>query len=158
MNDDATSFVQPLPTRRATIHLGARLARHVCPGDLVILSGELGAGKTFLVRALCRALGLPASVRVTSPTFTLIHEYETSPLVAHADLYRLSDEEDVIQIGLRPMRDSGYVLLVEWGQPFERFLGGDALSVALSLRPRVARLSASGERSRALLGEFAGVT
>ncbi len=81
---------QPLPTRKATKRLGQALARALAPGDVVVLSGALGAGKTFLVRALCRALGLDESVRVVSPTFTLIRELPTVPAIAHADLYRLS--------------------------------------------------------------------
>src|SRR6185436_16158639 len=84
--DTDPSFVA-LPTRRATRQLGRALARALQPGDAVILSGALGAGKTFLVRAVCRALGLGAGVRVVSPTFTLIRELDTVPRLAHADLY-----------------------------------------------------------------------
>jgi tRNA threonylcarbamoyladenosine biosynthesis protein TsaE len=151
-----TELVVPLPTRRATIQLGARLARHLAAGDLLALEGPLGAGKTFLTRALCRALGLPRDIAVTSPTFTLLHELETSPPVAHADLYRLADATAVRLLGLDAQRDDGRILVVEWGLPYLDLLGGDALLVSLAVDPvREARLRATGARSARVLAELA---
>jgi len=141
-----------LPTRRATIHLARRVAERLGPGDLLILSGPLGSGKTFFARALCRALGLPAHVPVTSPTFTLIHEFDTTPPSAHADLYRLQSAPDVLRLGLDAQRDEGRLLLVEWGEPYLELLGGDALVVRFSLDPRAAELLATGPRSERALG------
>ena len=141
-----------LPTRRCTIQLARRLAPHVRPGDLVVLVGSLGAGKTFFTRALCRALGLPEQVAVTSPTFTLVHEFETVPPVAHADVYRLEEPSAVRELGLDAMRDDGFVVVVEWGEPFIELLGGDALVLELLVQPdRRAVLRATGRRSQALL-------
>jgi tRNA threonylcarbamoyladenosine biosynthesis protein TsaE len=140
-----------LPTRRDTLVLGRRIARVLAPGDLVVLSGPLGSGKTFLTRAICRALGLPPSIRVPSPTFTLVHEHPTDPPLSHADLYRLETPADVRALGLDAQRDDGRVLVVEWGAPYVELLGGDALVVELELDPRRARLTATGERSRAML-------
>ena len=140
-----------LPTRRATQKLAARVAPLLEPSDLLILSGPLGSGKTFFVRALCRALGLPQSERVASPTFTLVHEHETRPPLSHADLYRLNSPEQVRELGLDAQRDDGRILLVEWGAPYVEQLGGDALLLTLSLDPRRAVISATGRRSRALL-------
>lgn len=137
-------LVVPLPNRRATKRLAAALARAVAPGDLVVLTGALGAGKTFLVRAVCRALGLDARTSVTSPTFTLAHEYATVPPVLHADLYRLETPADVAALGLVEQRDDGRVLFVEWGGPYVEILGGDALFVELDVSPRSARLRATG--------------
>jgi tRNA threonylcarbamoyladenosine biosynthesis protein TsaE len=130
--EEALSVRVELPTRRATVRLARRLAPLLEAGDLVVLSGELGAGKTFLVRALCRALGLSERVRVTSPTFSLVHEHDTQPPVAHADLYRLETRESVRELGLVHQRDDGRLVLVEWGEPHVDVLGGDALIVALS--------------------------
>jgi tRNA threonylcarbamoyladenosine biosynthesis protein TsaE len=146
--------IVPLPTRRATIQLARAVASVLRAGDLLILSGDLGAGKTFFTRGLCRALGVPAEERVTSPTFTLIHEHQGRVPIAHADLYRLGDEEELAQLGLRERRGEGAVLIVEWGAPFEALLGGDALRVTIEISregTRQARLEASGERGRDLV-------
>jgi tRNA threonylcarbamoyladenosine biosynthesis protein TsaE len=145
-----------LKTRRDTLALGRRIARELEAGDLVVLAGPLGSGKTFLTRAICRALGLPPSARVPSPTFTLVHEHPTVPPVSHADLYRLETPAEVRALGLDAQRDDGRVLIVEWGTPYVELLGGDALVVELALEPRAALLSATGERSRKILERIEG--
>lgn len=139
-----------LPSRRATRKLAEALASELQRGDLVILSGELGAGKTFFVRGLARKLGLLWPEPVTSPTFALIQELETSPPVVHADLYRLTAAGQVVDLGLEPMRENA-ALIVEWGAAYAAALGGDALEIRLSRPPRHADISASGSRSSALL-------
>jgi tRNA threonylcarbamoyladenosine biosynthesis protein TsaE len=152
------SLRRALPDKRATARLADDLAPLLLPCDLLLLDGPLGAGKTFFVRALGRALGVPPSERVTSPTFTLVHQYATTPKLVHADLYRLSDDErGVYELGLLPERDDGAVLAVEWGLPFERLLGGDALVLRLEREPRNVLISATGERSRQLLEALARI-
>ncbi len=130
-----------LETRRDTTRLGASIARQLRPGDLLVLSGELGAGKTFLARAIARGLGVGAEERVTSPTFTLIHEHETAKgTLLHVDLYRLLDSPaslatEVARLGLYDRRREGAILLVEWGERAIPELGGDtALVVELTAR------------------------
>jgi len=144
----------PLASRRATTKLARRLGERIEGGDLVVLKGGLGAGKTFFARALCRALGVPSSIPITSPTFTLVHEYEGRLPIAHADLYRLGDdaEGELTELGLREQRGEGAVLLIEWGEPYIDALGGDALVVELMMAEvgRAARLHATGARSAAL--------
>lgn len=152
---DAVSALEfDLPTRRATQKLAERIAPALKASDLLILSGPLGSGKTFFARALCRALGLPRTTRVPSPTFTLVHEHETTPPLSHADLYRLNGDAQVRELGLDAQRDDGRLLLVEWGEPYVDVLGGDALLLTLALDPRRATLSATGRRSRAILAEL----
>jgi tRNA threonylcarbamoyladenosine biosynthesis protein TsaE len=149
-----TELVFPLSTRRATRHLAKSIGRTLAPSDLVIFGGPLGAGKTFLVRAVCRALGLDGSLRVTSPTFSLVHEYPSVPPVFHVDLYRLRSAEDVHALGLLEQRDQGKILLVEWGEPYLEALGGDALLVTLEVSPRRATVVATGPISRERLGRL----
>jgi tRNA threonylcarbamoyladenosine biosynthesis protein TsaE len=146
-----STFGCQLPDEQATVDLARRIAPHVRAGDLLVLTGPLGSGKTFFTRALCRALGLPEHLRVPSPTFTLVHEHATEPPLAHADVYRLSRGEDVRALGLDAQREDGFVLVVEWGEPYIEELGGDALVVTLTLDPRSAVLSATGPSSSKLL-------
>jgi len=134
----------PLATRRATEHLARAIRRVIAPSDLVVLKGQLGSGKTFLVRAVCQKLSVEYSFQVTSPTFSLIHEYPSVPPIVHADLYRLSTEKEVLALGLVEQRDLGKILFVEWGEPFVDTLGGDAIVVVLDLSPRRATIRATG--------------
>lgn len=142
-----------LPSERATEALAARLAPLLSGGDLVVLSGPLGAGKTFLARALCVALGVEAR-RVTSPTFSLVHEFSGRVPIAHADLYRLRSPSELVELGLDALRDEGRLLLVEWGESYVEELGGDALLVELARSPRRAVISATGPRSARVLAGF----
>jgi tRNA threonylcarbamoyladenosine biosynthesis protein TsaE len=139
---------RPLLTRRATVSLGRELGGLIGRGDLVLLEGPLGAGKTYLTRALLRSLGVGRETPVTSPTFALVHEYEvrlaTGPSrLLHADLYRLERGGDVAELGLREARSEGAVLLVEWGERFEEALGGRSIGVRLVVDegPRRAELT-----------------
>ncbi len=130
----------------------------LAPGDLILLCGDLGAGKTFLSRAIARQLGVPAHQRFTSPTFTLVHQYAAAriPLV-HADLYRLNDAHAVSDLGLRELRGDGAILLVEWAEPYVKELGGDGLFVRLEYREtgRHIVFQSSGPRSVFLLNQWA---
>lgn len=119
-----------LPARRDTARLGDDVATILGPGDLVVLGGELGAGKTFLAGAIVHALGVDARQAVTSPTFNLVHEYATrvGPLL-HVDLYRLRDgseplASEIARLGLRERRAEGAIVLVEWGMDAVEALGG----------------------------------
>jgi tRNA threonylcarbamoyladenosine biosynthesis protein TsaE len=116
-----------IESRKGTLELGRTIAERLGPGDLVTLEGDLGAGKTFLARAIARALGVDESEPVASPTFALVHEYETKkgPLL-HADLHRLRGpklETEVGKLGLRERRNEGAIVLVEWAEDAHALLG-----------------------------------
>jgi tRNA threonylcarbamoyladenosine biosynthesis protein TsaE len=139
-----------LPTRRATQRLGAALGAALLAGDLVVLEGDLGAGKTFLVRAIARALGVPSAVPVTSPTFALVHELGGRLPIVHADLYRLDAADELVELGLRDRIGGDAVVLVEWGARFVEALGVPDVRIDLALgaggEERSARVVGQGER------------
>jgi tRNA threonylcarbamoyl adenosine modification protein YjeE len=102
-----------LPDDHATAAYGARLAALLRPGDLVLLIGDLGAGKTALARAMIRALLADPGMDVPSPSFALVQPYEgTGQRVLHADLYRLTNPREVDELGL--LDDPQAIVLVEW--------------------------------------------
>jgi len=133
-----------------TERLGAALAPALRTGDVVALSGPLGAGKTRFVAGLVRALSPGAHVR--SPSFTLVNEYASSPPVYHLDLYRLEGARDTESLGLEEYAEQG-VLVVEWGERLPNVWLADALKVALTPGEGDVRefaAAAHGERGRAL--------
>jgi tRNA threonylcarbamoyladenosine biosynthesis protein TsaE len=146
-----------LPNRRATRRLGAALADSLHAGDLLVLEGDLGAGKTFLVRAIARGLGVPAQKAVTSPTFTLVNEYAARLPLLHADLYRLGDADELVELGLLDRIGRDAVAIVEWGDRFAHALGDEGLWLWLAYAEpgRRARLEARGARGQALLARVA---
>jgi tRNA threonylcarbamoyladenosine biosynthesis protein TsaE len=109
--------------------VGAGIAALLRAGDVVLLVGSLGAGKTTFVQGLVAALG--GQEPVTSPTFTLAHEYRTSPPVTHVDLWRLGHLQEVVDLALDEELDEGRVVIVEWGEAAEPLYGADALVVRL---------------------------
>ena len=114
-----------------TADIAAACAALVRASDVVVLAGEMGAGKTAFTVALCRALGVSESDAVSSPTFTLVHSYLTGRVpVVHADLYRLTSKGEIEDLGLREQADLGALVLVEWGDVAESLLG-ETLSITL---------------------------
>ena len=100
-----------------TVALGRELARSLPPRAVVLLVGNLGAGKTTLAKGIVAGLGAAAPEEVSSPTFTLIHEYGGGRLV-HVDLYRIDDARELRTLGLPDLLEREAVMLVEWGERF----------------------------------------
>jgi tRNA threonylcarbamoyladenosine biosynthesis protein TsaE len=148
------ALVVSLQSRGDTRRLGRRLAACLRAGDLVLLEGELGAGKTFLARAIARGLGVPPAVRVTSPTFDLVHELPARVPLLHVDLYRLDDAGALRELGLADRIGADAVVLVEWGERYAHALGAGGLRIALELAGEQARrcvLTARDPRGAELL-------
>jgi tRNA threonylcarbamoyl adenosine modification protein YjeE len=119
----------------ATQNLAMQIASTLKPGDVIALTGELGAGKTAFARALIRLLARDFTLDVPSPSFTLMQVYELPRFpVAHVDLYRLSDESELVELGLDEWRDRA-LLLIEWPDRAPDFLPPDRLEVAFALSP-----------------------
>lgn len=121
-----------------TREVGAALASILAPGDVLVLTGDLGAGKTTLTQGI--AAGLGAEEHVASPTFTLVREYPSGRLpVAHVDVYRLRRAQDVLDLALDEL-EGGHdgVLIVEWGDAVADLLGPERLRIELTAPDPVA--------------------
>ena len=115
--------VQQITTHSAeqTIAFGRTLAELLTPPKLVLLRGDLGAGKTTLVKGIAAAFGAAAEEDVTSPTFTLVHEYRGPRAnLYHIDLYRIETPRELETLGLEDLRSENSILLIEWGEKFPR--------------------------------------
>jgi hypothetical protein len=144
MNGPIT-FSLALSNETATAHLMADLALLIGPGDVITLSGDLGAGKTAAARAMIRYLAGDDALEVPSPTFTLAQTYELPafPLL-HADLYRVNDPTELEEIGLSPLPE-GTVALIEWPERAPNALPLDRIDVALSHRPALGSTARAAE-------------
>ena len=112
-----------------TAAVGAALAEQITPPAVVMLIGDLGAGKTTLAKGLVAALGAAPAEDVLSPTFSLVHEYD--PKVYHLDLYRLDTVPEIETLGLEDLWDQRAVVIIEWGEKFDLALPGDRIEVHL---------------------------
>jgi len=140
---------------RETIEVGRKLAALLQPPQFLILRGDLGAGKTTLVKGIAEALDAADADEVTSPTFTLIHEYEGSREVEgkrvpvrlyHLDLYRIENERQLESLGINDLEAEDSIVLVEWGEKFPsivkrshgeivmQFTGGETRRITLKMK------------------------
>ena len=114
----------------ATIALGERLAHELPPRGVVLLIGNLGAGKTTLAKGIVNGLGAAAADEVSSPTYTLIHEYGEGR-VYHVDLYRLDEPREVATLGLEEIFERDGLVLIEWGERFPRMLPAERIEIRI---------------------------
>lgn len=116
-----------------TIELGRRLVAELQPPKLVLLRGDLGAGKTTLVKGIAEGFDAASQDDVTSPTFTLIHEYRgPAASLFHIDLYRVDTQRELDTLGLEDLLDEGNVVLVEWGEKFPQFTRARDVEIAIT--------------------------
>jgi N-acetylmuramate 1-kinase len=138
------TFTTALVNETATAHLMADLALLVGPGDVITLSGDLGAGKTAAARAMIRYLANDPALEVPSPTFTLAQSYDLPFPIVHADLYRIDDSRELEEIGLSPLPD-GTLALIEWPERAPDALPEDRIDIALSHRPALGSTARAAE-------------
>lgn len=147
-----------LPDLAATEEFGRRLGGLLFPNAVVALFGPLGAGKTHLSRAIAEGLGIANPAAVTSPTFTLIHEYPARLAVYHFDAYRLNGLGEFLDLGVTEYYEAGGVCLIEWADKVEAALPDERLTirlVAVDETRRRAELTGVGERYERLVRELA---
>src|SRR6266849_5391314 len=140
-----TTFSLALSNETATANLMADLVLLIGPGDVITLSGDLGAGKTAAARAMIRYLAGDDEMEVPSPTFTLAQVYDLPPFpLVHADLYRINDPAELEEIGLSPLPE-GTVALIEWPERAPSALPEDRIDIALSHRPALGSTARAAE-------------
>jgi tRNA threonylcarbamoyladenosine biosynthesis protein TsaE len=123
-----------------TIALGRTLTELLSPPKLVLLRGDLGAGKTTLVKGIAAGFEAAEEEDVTSPTFTLVHEYRGPQAnLYHIDLYRVDTQRELETLGLDDLRDGNSVLLIEWGEKFPRFVRERDVEISLERESENAR-------------------
>ena len=144
----------PLRSKTDTERLGRAIGQVLRGGEVIALTGELGAGKTCMVRGIAQGVGL-SSEEVSSPTFTIIQEYASHPSIVHVDLYRLNDPSEIEDIGLSSYFDTNHVVIIEWADRAKKIqLPNDRLILELSHAGHYSRwmkLQAFGVKSQALL-------
>ena len=124
------TFISQSP--QETYAFGKNLGETLCSGDVVGLSGELGAGKTCLAQGIARGLGIPEEYRITSPTFTIINEYPGRLILYHLDVYRLSGLRDLDEIGYEDYFNDKGVVVVEWAEKIREALPKETLFILLT--------------------------
>jgi tRNA threonylcarbamoyladenosine biosynthesis protein TsaE len=142
---NAGNSLQEITTHSAeeTIAFGRTLTGLLAPPKLVLLRGDLGAGKTTLVKGIAAAFEAAAEEDVTSPTFTLVHEYRGPRAnLFHIDLYRIDTQRELETLALDDLRDEKSILLIEWGEKFPRLLRDRDVEIVLE------REGESGRRIR----------
>ncbi len=128
-----TSLVIESQSEEQTTAMGEVFGRFLEPGDVVALWGDLGAGKTFLTGALARGLGIPRSVPVTSPTFTLVNEYDGRLHLYHLDLYRLGDPSEMETLPWRDVLYGQGVAVIEWPDRLGELIPDDRWDVEIEI-------------------------
>ncbi len=131
---NAGNVLQEITTQSAeeTIAFGRTLTELLTPPKLVLLRGDLGAGKTTLVKGIAAAFEAAAEEDVTSPTFTLVHEYRGPRAnLFHIDLYRIDTQRELETLALDDLRDEKSILLIEWGEKFPRLLRDRDVEIVL---------------------------
>jgi tRNA threonylcarbamoyladenosine biosynthesis protein TsaE len=140
--------VRKFHTRSAdeTIAIGSGLRDLLQPGEMIVLRGDLGAGKTTLVKGIAEGFHAALQEDVTSPTFTLVHEYRGPEITLfHIDLYRIDTERELMTLGIDDLRSEPHgILLVEWGEKFQQIVQESAAEI---------RIQRTGETERTIIFE-----
>lgn len=155
LTQSGDSLITDLPSVLATESLGAMIGRQLIGGEVITLMGDLGTGKTVLARGLALGIDIDPAC-VTSPTFTLIHEYLGRVRFVHADLYRLETQNELAGIGLYDYLNSSTTVAIEWAERMGDEIPTDRLNIQLVHHRRSIRkatLTATGPRTYNLISK-----
>lgn len=152
-----SSIIISLPDLRTTSALGRYLGETARPGEVITLAGSLGAGKTTLTQAIGQGLEVPASCYITSPTFSLLHEYPGRLPLYHLDLYRLGDETEIEDLGLLEYLYGTGLSVIEWPDRLGSLMPENRLHIELSLVDETARLAEITAHGKAWDGKIAAL-
>lgn len=111
-----------------TLEIGSKIGKSLSGGEIILLSGDLGAGKTLLTKGIAQGLGIERSTIVVSPSFTLVNIYKARLDIIHVDLYRL-DSDEVYELGLEDFMDKDHIMVVEWAERAKGFFHGNILEI-----------------------------
>ncbi len=140
---------------KMTKDIGEKLGKLLRPNDILTLNGDLGAGKTTLTQSIAKGMGI--SEYITSPTFTIVQEYDGKPPLYHFDVYRITDEEEMYYIGFDEYLEKDGVCIIEWANLIKNILPKNRLDIELSYAEKEGRnmkLTAYGERYEDLVKEL----
>jgi tRNA threonylcarbamoyladenosine biosynthesis protein TsaE len=147
-------FQLRMKSAQETIDFGKRLGQLLTGGEVLALTGDLGAGKTILTRGIALGLGIPID-QVSSPTFTLIQEYTGSFSLIHVDVYRLESPSDISSLGLEEYFTPCTIVVIEWAERFPHMLPSDHLAIRLEYGEaediRLLSITGTGTRSMRVL-------
>ena len=161
MTEKKKSLLFKSTSREETIQLGKTLGKLLSPGQIIALEGELGAGKTTLVKGIVRGLDVQNEHAVKSPTFALMHKYEGRIPVYHFDAYRLEDAQEMLDIGIDEILYGSGVSIIEWADKVTECLPEEYLKItltAVSHNERVIEIRSYGKVYGDLLDTLANNT
>jgi tRNA threonylcarbamoyladenosine biosynthesis protein TsaE len=161
MDIQAKTLCLELPDPEATTELGRSIGRQIFPGAVIGLIGQLGSGKTFLVRAVAEGMGVPDPRIVASPTFVLLHQYQGRLPLFHFDTYRLKNPSEFADLGVHEFWEEQGVCMIEWADRVQELLPRERLDIRLEVTGdtrRMATLKAQGPAYQRLLKMLAGET
>jgi tRNA threonylcarbamoyladenosine biosynthesis protein TsaE len=122
-------FQKKIKNESQTLEIAEQLAKFIMPGNVVVLDGNLGAGKTFLIKAICSLWGIEDA---SSPTFAIIHEYVGKRKVFHLDFYRIKKVEELYDLGIEDyFNDGSAVIFIEWGELFPDVLPHNRINIRI---------------------------
>lgn len=132
-------YIHVTATPDETLNFGESIASELKSGDILCLHGDLGAGKTHLVKGIASGLGVDLK-KVNSPTFTLINEYPTTPKVYHFDLYRINSDAELLELGVDEYLFDDGICLIEWPEKMANFLPDDSVHVFIEKKSETERI------------------